>query len=98
MRSRGWARPSHAGKAGDLLGRLRMLERYDMKGLEALAIDAGISLMELTRLTLPALEIAGGLYQMSTDGVVTGDATGARRGRRDGNHHGRLARCSPLPR
>jgi hypothetical protein len=52
---------AHAGRATDLLGRLRMLHRYESRGLVPLAADAGISQPELMNITLPALEAAGGL-------------------------------------
>jgi len=58
---------AHAGKAGDLLGRLRMLEHYDIEPLAALAADAGISRHELEHLALPSLEIAGGLHLVRAD-------------------------------
>jgi hypothetical protein len=53
---------SFAGKAGDLLGRLRMLQRYEIEPLAALASDVGISRHELENLTLPALEMGAGLH------------------------------------
>jgi hypothetical protein len=66
------AATAHAGRAGDLLGRLRMLQRYEMTGLVALASDAGISPQELTQITLPALEAAGGLRrEVDAAGVTT---------------------------
>ena len=59
---------SLAGKAGDLLGRLRMLQRYEIGPLEVLATDAGISRHELEHLTLPSLEAARGLHVERVDG------------------------------
>lgn len=50
-----------AGRAGDLLGRLRMLRTYPIDALVLLAADAGISRVELEKITLPILEGAGGL-------------------------------------
>jgi hypothetical protein len=63
---------AHSGRAGDLLGRLRMLRSYEMRGLMALASDAGISPPELANITLPALEAAGGLQRQrdANDTVV----------------------------
>jgi hypothetical protein len=59
---------SVAGKAGDLLGRLRMLARYEIEPLAVLASDAGISRQELELMTLPALEAAQGLHVQRVDG------------------------------
>lgn len=50
-----------AGKAGDLLGRLRMLASYDHANLVTLALDAGISKFELDTLVIPRLESSGAL-------------------------------------
>ncbi len=62
---------SFAGKAGDLLGRLRMLERYEVGPLAALGTDAGISPLELEQMTLPTLEVHHGLQvERGTDGKV----------------------------
>jgi hypothetical protein len=47
-----------------------MLEHYDMEPLTVLATDAGISRQELERLTLPSLEIAGGLHIVREAGRV----------------------------
>lgn len=52
---------SLAGKAGDVLGRLRMLQRYEIEPLAVLASDAGIPRLELEQMTIPALETANGL-------------------------------------
>lgn len=52
---------AHAGRAGDLLGRLRMLEAYPISALAKLATDAGMSAPEMMSIALPALEVAGGL-------------------------------------
>lgn len=52
---------AHAGRAGDLLGRLRMLETYPVPALGKLAADTGMSGPEMTQIALPALENAGGL-------------------------------------
>ena len=52
---------AHAGRAGDLLGRLRMLETYPVPDLAKLAVDAGMSATEMTQIALPELEVAGGL-------------------------------------
>lgn len=52
---------AHAGRAGDLLGRLRMLETYPMSALAKLATDVGMSGPEMTSISLPALEAAGGI-------------------------------------
>jgi hypothetical protein len=61
---------AHAGRAADLLGRLRMLQRYDVRGLGPLATDAGISSIELSQIILPALEVAGGLRKEVDAGGV----------------------------
>lgn len=79
---------AHAGKAGDLLGRLRMLEHYDIEPLAALAADAGISRHELEHLALPSLEIAGGPARRAlrrSDHLSAADR--GRPGRRHGDHH-----------
>lgn len=52
---------AHAGRAGDLLGRLRMLQTYPVPALAKLAADAGMSGPEMAQIALPALEAAGGL-------------------------------------
>jgi hypothetical protein len=62
---------SFAGKAGDLLGRLRMLQRYEIEPLAVLAGDAGISRYELKHLTIPALVTANGLHVERVDGEPT---------------------------
>jgi hypothetical protein len=55
-----------AGKAADLLGRLRGLQRYSMRHVEPLAKDAGITKSELRDTLLPALE-ALGIVQVERD-------------------------------
>lgn len=63
---------AHAGRAGDLLGRLRMLETYAITPLQALAADARISPVELTSITLPMLDSVGGLQvERSNDQIIS---------------------------
>lgn len=62
---------SLAGKAGDLLGRLRMLRRYEIAPLAVLAGDAGIPSHELEKITIPALVTANGLRVEGANGRIT---------------------------
>ena len=58
----------YAGRATDLLGRLRGLETYDAPTLGALALDASIDRMQLEGVLMPQLE-ALGICSVERDGV-----------------------------
>jgi hypothetical protein len=52
---------AYAGRAGDLLGRVRMLKWYSLANLGTLALDAGIGPIELETLTIPRLKATGAI-------------------------------------
>lgn len=58
-----------AGKACDLLGRMRQLAPYTLAGLVPLAKDAAISRRELVAVVVPTLESLG-VFQVERDGTA----------------------------